>query len=188
MNGKYSAKVRVSLAVALAPMGLALVGLALTGWLIPLSVTADFDNLGQQLRVQQQKSRFRLKLEQVQESARQRAATVGTASTASIERAGPSTPVGLGGWTTSPRLHLSTVTEPVQRDTDPKSARRLRARQAYERDQRRILDHRQQRHALIAGSRTRGPAVLDSYAEKRRNLVRYRSQNQRLSLRRKLRR
>lgn len=174
MNGKYPAKVRVGMVGAV----------ALAGWLIPLAVTADFGDLGQQLRIQQQKSRFQLMLEQVRESARQRAAPVDTAS---VEHAGPSTPVDLGDWTESLRLDAISLTDPTPRLTNPDSTRRLRSAQAYERDQRRILDHRQQRHALIAGSRTRGPAGIDSYATKRRNLVRYKSQNQRLTLQRKLR-
>jgi hypothetical protein len=180
MNGKFPAKMRTSLAAALVPMAL-----ALTGWLIPLPASADFGDLSQPLRVQQQKSRFQLMLEQVQESARQRAAAMGTTS---VERTSRSTPVGLGDWTASLRLDPTTVTGPVPRRIDPEAQRRLRAEQAYERDQRRILDHRQKRHALVVGSRSRGPAGLDIYAEKRRNLVRYRSQNQRLTLQRKLRR
>lgn len=177
MNGKYPAKTRAGLAVV------SLAGLTMTGWLAAASVSADFDDLSQQLRIQQHKSRFQLMLEQVQESARQRATT----RTPSVERAGPSAPVGLGDWTESLRLDSATVSEPVPLGIAAKSKRRLRARQSYERKQRHILDQRQRRDALIAGSRTRGPAGTDNFSAKRRNLVRYRTENQRLTLQRKLR-
>jgi hypothetical protein len=124
-------------------------------------------------------------LEQVQEGVRQRAAA---SHTPSVGQSHSSKPVDLGDWTQSTRLAPIAVTEPPPRALDPESIRRLRTQQAHERDQRRILDHRQQRHALIAGSRSRGPAGLDNFSAKRRQLTRYRSQNQRLTLQRKLRR
>lgn len=175
MNGKYPAKVCIVPAAAA----------VLAAWLIPLSATADFDDLDQQLRVQQQKSRFRLMLEQVQESARQRAAT----RTASGEGTGSSAsaPVALGDWTKTGRLTPMTTTDLVPPEREAAAQRRLQAAQAYERDQRAILDQRQRRDALVRGPRTLGSAG-DGYAAKRRNLVRYRTQSKRLSLQRKLRR
>jgi hypothetical protein len=175
MNGKYPAKIRIGLMAAV----------ALTASMVPPVVTADFDELGQQLRIQQHKSRFQLMLEQVQESARQRS----TAShTAPSERGRPSISFDVGDWTESLRLDTVTVTDPLPGSKDAESARRLRADQAYERAQGRILDHRQQRDALVAGPRTSGRAVDDAYAAKRSNLTRYRTQNHRLTLQRKLRR
>jgi hypothetical protein len=175
MNGNYPAKIRIGLMAAV----------ALTASMVPPVVNADFDELGQQLRIQQHKSRFQLMLEQVQESARQRA----TAShTAASERGRPSTSVDVGDWTESLRLNTVAVTDPLPGSEDAESARRLRAGQAYDRAQRRILDHRQQRDALIAGPRSHAPAVNDAYAAKRSNLTRYKTQNHRLTLQRKLRR
>ena len=179
MNGKYPAKTRLHLAA------LATVGLVFAGSLIPRGATADFGHLSQQQRIQQHKSRFQLMLEQVQESARQRAAAARTTSATPVD---PSMPVGLGDWTESMRLDPVTVTDPVTRDLESESTRRLRAKQAHDRDQRRILDHRQQRRALIAGPRTAGPSGAASFAAKRREVVRFQSQTQRLSLQRKLRR
>ncbi len=175
MNGKYRAKPGPRLAAAL----------SLTVWLIPLSVTADDGNLTQQLHTQQQQSRFQLMLEQVAESARQRAAA---AQSTPATRAGPATPIDLGDWAESLRLEPVGVTGPVLPGTETETARRLQARQAYERDQQRILDHHQQRRALIAGARTSNPVGAGSFGTKRRELVRYNTQNQRQSLQRKLRR
>ena len=172
MNGKYRAKHRTRLAGAL----------ALTAWLIPLSVSADDGNLTQQLHIHQAKSRFQLMPEQVQESARRRAAAARTVAAA---RAGPVTPTHLGDWTQSARLAPVTVTDRVSPEIAAETTRRFRARQAYERDQQRILDYRQQRRALIAGLRTGGSA---GFGAKRRELVRYNAQSQRQSLQRKLRR
>ena len=170
MNGKCPAKTRAGLAAAV----------CLSAWLVPAWVSADFDDLNQTLRIEQHKSRFQLLLEQVQESARQRAAT----RSASVDRAGSADPVGLGDWTESLRLDSVAVTKSVPLGLDAKPERRLRAKHAYERRQRHILDQRQRRDALVAGARARGPA--DGYAAKRRGLVRYRSQNARLNLQRKL--
>jgi hypothetical protein len=174
MNGKYRAMHRARLAGAL----------ALTGCLIPLSVSADDGNLTQQLLVQQRMSRFQLMLEQVQASVRRRAAA---RQRAPATPAGPSTPTDLGDWTESVRLRPVTVTDRVALAVAPETLRRLRAEQVYERDQQRILDHRQQRRALIIGARTGGPLGVD-FATKRRELVRYSVQSQQQSLQRKLRR
>jgi hypothetical protein len=175
MNGKYRAKLHTRLAAAL----------SLTAWLIPLSVTADDGNLTQQLHIQQQKSRFQLMLEQVAKSARQRAAA---AQSTPASRAGPAASIDLGDWAESLRLEPVGVTGLVLPGTEKESARRLQARQGYERDQQRVLYHRQQRRALIAGARTSNPVGAGSVGTKRRELVRYNAQNQRQSLQRKLRR
>ena len=156
---------------------------SLTAWLIPLSVTADDGNLTQQLHTQQQRSRFQLMLEQVADGARRRAAAQSAATT----HAGPAAPIDFGDWTESARLVPITVTDPVSLTSKAESARRFRARQAHDRDQQRILHHRQQRRALIAGARS-GPLGIDSFGAKRRELVRYHAQNQGQSLQRKLRR
>jgi hypothetical protein len=173
MNGKYRAKPRTRLAAAL----------SLTAWLIPVSVTADDGNLTQQLHTQQQQSRFQLMLEQVAKSARRRAAA---APSAPASHADPATRIDLGDWAESLRLPPVSVTDPAPPDSQ--AARRFQARQARDRDQQRILHHRQQRRALIAGARTVGPLAIDRFAAKRRQLVRYKAQNQRQSLQRKLRR
>jgi hypothetical protein len=175
MNAKYRAKHRIQRAAAL----------LVTVCLVPAQVTADDGNLAQQLRSQQHKSRFQLMLEQVQERARQRAARGHVATRADADT---STPAALGDWSQSVRLDPITVTGPGSRKFKPDQAFRLPARQAYERDQRRILDHRQQRRALITGLRTGGPVALNSFQAKRRELARFNTQNQRQILQRKLRR
>ena len=167
MNGKYRAKDRRRLADAV----------VFAVWLIPQFATAEDGNLNQQLRIQQHKSHFQLMLEQVQRRARQRA-EAGRAAAASY----PASRAGLGDWTQSPRLDPVVVATPATPHTGPDSTAELAARQAQERDQRRILDHRQQRRALIAGA-----ARTNSYPVKRRELVRFNAQNQRQSLQRKLR-
>lgn len=174
MNTKYRAKDRGRLVGALVVAAL----------LVPVSVPADDGNLAQQLRVQQQKSRFQLMLEQVQQRARQRAAA-GQAA-APRPSSSPSS-VGLektlGNWTESVRLRPISPASPLQ--AAPDSTRKLAAGQAYERDQRRILDYRQQRRALIAGARR---SSSNSFQAERGELVRFKVQNQRLTLQRKLRR
>ena len=175
MNAKYRAKQRVQLATVL----------LVTVWLVPAQVTADDGNLAQQLRIQQHKSRFQLMLEQVQERARQRAAHGHVATRADVDT---STPAALGDWSQSVRLDPVSVTGPGLRKFNPDQAFRLQARQAYERDQRRILDHRQQRRALISGLRSGGSTGLNSFQAKRRELARFHTQNQRQILQRKLRR
>ncbi len=157
---------------------------ALTGCLIPLSAAADDGNLTQQLRFQQNASRFQLMLEQVRESARRRGAVRQTDPAA---RAGASTPANLGDWTESARLHPNTVSDPVALSIAPTTLRRLRAEQAFERDQQRMLGYRQQRRALIIRARTGAPLGVD-FGTKRRELVRYKVQGQQQSLQRKLRR
>jgi len=167
MNAKYRAKDRRRLAGVV----------VFAAWLIPQFATAEDGNLTQQLRIQQHKSGFQLMLEQVQRRARQRT-EAGRAAAPSY----PASPAGLGDWTQSPRLDPIAVATPVTPRTSPDSRLGLAARQAHERDQRRILDHRQQRRALIAGA-----VRTNSYPIKRRELVRSNVQNQRQSLQRKLR-
>jgi hypothetical protein len=163
----------------------ALMAITLTSGALPGSALADFDGLNQQLRMEQQKSRFQLMLEQVQESARRRARQAQTAAAAS---ASAPTPVDLGGGTESVRLDAVTLSEPPPQ-TDAAWTRPLEVEQARERDQRGILDQQQQRRGLIAGPRARTySGDLGGYASKRRELVRFGTQNQRLSLQRKLRR
>ena len=180
MNGKYPAKTRARPAAA---VGLA--GLALAVWLAPATVSADFDDLNQGLRIEQQKSRFQLMLEQVQESARQRA---GARRSASTERGEAPAPVDLGDWTESVRLDSRSTTVPAAfLGSAKRTEKRLRARHAYEDRQRRILDERQRRDALVVNARSRGSAI-DGFSSKHRSRVRYRIENQRLNLQRKLRR
>ena len=175
MNAKYRAKQRVQLVAVL----------LVTVWLVPAQVTADDGNLAQQLRIQQHKSRFQLMLEQVRKRARQRAAHGHVATRADADT---STPAALGDWSQSVRLDPVGVTGSGSRKIDPDQTRRLKTRQAYERDQRRILDHRQQRRALISGLRSGGSTGLKSFQAKRRELARFNTQNQRQILQRKLRR
>ena len=170
MNAKYRAKDRGRLVGAL----------AIAALLLTVSVAADDGNLAQQLRVQQQKSRFQLMLEQVQQRARQRA--VAGQAAAPRQSSSPS-PVALGDWTESVRLRTISPGAPMQAAYDSKTE--LAVQQAYERDQRRILDYGQRRRALIAGART---SRSNSFQAKRAELVRFKIQNQRQSLQRKLRR
>lgn len=183
MNAKSRAKCRL-------PAGILL---AAAACLVPPGAGADDGHLTQQVRTEQHKSNFQLMLEQVQESSRRRAAAAQRG--AEPRRGGRSTAASpamdLGDSTQSVRLDPGSVTGRVPGDLEPESARRLRARQAYDRDQRRILDNRQRRGALIARSRNVGPAGSagsGSFAAKRREMVRFKSQNQRLSVQRKLRR
>jgi hypothetical protein len=180
MNAKWRAKRRFRVRVLL----------AVTASLLPFATAADYGNLAQQVRTEQHKSNFQLMLEQVRESSRQRAAAA--PSGAQTPGGGRSTSTGrgadLGDSTQSLRLDPGSVTGPVPGDLEPASARRLRAKQAYDRDQRRILDDRQRRSALIARSRNVGPTGSDSFAAKRREMVRVKTQNRRLSVQRKLRR
>ncbi len=177
MNAKYRAKDRGRRAGALVFAAL----------LVPGYVAADDGNLAQQLRVQQQRSRFQLMLEQVQQRARRRAVT---GQAADPGHSGSPSPVGLektfGDWTESVRLQPISPGGPVQ--AAPDRAADLAVHQAFERDQRRILDHRQQRRALIAGARSGSTVRSDSFQAKRGELVRFSAQNQRQSLQRKLRR
>jgi len=174
MNAKYRAKDRGRLVGAL----------VIAALLVPAFVAADDGNLAQQLRVQQQKSRFQLMLEQVQQRARRRA--VAGQAAAPGQPISPST-VGLertvGDWTES--LRLKPISPGATGQAGRDSTTDLAAQQAYERDQRRILDYRQQRSALVAGART---PRSKSFQAKRGELVRFNAQNQRLSLQRKLRR
>ena len=187
MNRKSRAKRRLSAGILLAAAACP----------VPPGAGADDGNLTQRVRIEQHKSNFQLMLEQVRESSRQRAAAAqrgaepprGARSTATD--LGTDLATDLGDSTQSVRLDPGSVTGPVPGDREPESARRLRAKQAYDRDQRRILDNRQRRSALIARSRNVGPvgsAASGSFAAKRREMVRFKSQNQRLSVQRKLRR
>jgi len=174
MNGKITAIHRIRLSAAL----------ALTMALISINVAADFGNLEQALAVQQNKSSFQLMLEQVQARARQRASAApasAAATTPSVEK------IPLGDETETVRLTPLPVVAPDVFEIEPSSLQRLRAEQAYERDQRRILDYRQQTRALTRDLRKAGPVGTDRYATRRSELVRFDTQNKRLSVQRKLR-
>jgi hypothetical protein len=175
MNAKYRAKHCRRLAGVL----------ALTASLTPLWAGADDGNLDQQLRIQQHKSRFQLMLEQVQESARRRA---GPERATPLTHASAPNSTDLGDWTDSVRLHPVSLSDPLTSGIDSDSASRFRAQQAYDRDQQRILDHRQRQRALIGRTRTGGALGVDRFSTKRGELVRYKVQNRRQSLQRKLRR
>lgn len=184
MNAKIPAKRR--------PRGVR--ALVLCACLLGSGVAADDGNLGQQLRTEQQRSAFRLMLEQVQESARRRAAEGraaggadrGESARSSGLRDAPAS--DLGDAHQSVRIPTEAVADPAGLAGRQESARRLRARQARESDQRRILDQQQRRSALVAGARTRGLDTPGAYGERRRQMERFKSQNRRLSVRRKLRR
>ena len=158
--------------------------LVIAAWLVPQQVTADDGNLTQQLQVQQHRSRFQLMLEQVEQSARQRAVAAQTRTPS--YRGSP--PPALGAWSDSVRLNPVAVAAPSAAHTGPGDTAGLAARQAYERGQRQILDYRQQRSALLAGTRATESNRADSFQVKRRELVRFKVQNQQQSLQRKLRR
>lgn len=147
-----------------------------------MGASADDGNLYQELRIQQQKSSFQLKLEQVQVQARQRAASAQTARPAQTERAAP---LDIGDPDQSMRLAPLAVTEPLPPRIVVDDAAGIQARESYERDQQRILDYRQQRRALIAGPRVDADG---RYAARRSELVRFNTQDQRQTLQRKLRR
>lgn len=153
--------------------------LALVLGFAPVWASADDGNLSQPLRIQQQKSRFQLMLEQVQESARRRAAQAPTA------RVGAPDSPAINARTESVRLDPVSVTDSSTTGFDSDSDGRLRKQQAFERDQQRILNHRQRRRALIGAGRHPG---ANSFAAKRGELARYNAQNQQQSLQRRLRR
>lgn len=176
MNAKSPAKSRPARVHAL----------ALGVCMLVSGATADDGNLQQQLRTEQQGSAFRLMLEQVEESARRRAAEGRAAGAA--DRGEPPRAADPGDAHQSLRLPTEAVADPAGLAPEPESARRLRARQARERDRRRILDEQQRRSALVAGTRTRGLDAAGAYAERRRQMDRFKSQNRRLSVQRKLRR
>jgi hypothetical protein len=180
MNAKFRAKHPLGpvivLATALAPV------LVLTASLAPVRVLADDAGLAQQLRVQQQKSSFQLMLEQIEQRARRRAEGHETPAFP----APASTPIDLGVATESMRLNSISVSDPPSLQIDQEDTAQLRAEQAYDRDQQRILDYRQQRRALI-GPRSGSAIGVDSFATNRNELVRFSTQSQKQSLQRKLR-
>jgi hypothetical protein len=154
---------------------------ALAVWLIPVGAFADDGNLDQQLRMQQQENRFQLKLEQVREQARRRAAA---AQSVRAQRPEAASPMDMGEPDQSMRLATITVSAPASPSIDAQDAARIQTQQDHERDQQRILDQRQQQRALIAGDRL---GAEDRYAAKRGELVRFKTQSRRQSLQRKLR-
>lgn len=179
MNVKSRAKrgpTPVGPLVVLAGTAMALAGAA-TG--------ADDGNLGQQLRMEQAKSAFQLMLEEVRESARLRAMEERGRAEA---RRDTSAPLESGDSSESVRLDVQRVTEPGFQDPEPAPARRLRADQAYERDQLRILAERQRRSALVSGGLRTGPAGTDGFADRRARMTRFKTQDRRLAVQRKLRR
>ena len=172
MNAKYRAKHPLRWAAVL----------ALTASLAPLWAAAEDGGLTQQLRVQQHKSRFQLMLEQVQEQARRRAALQSNAPAG----AGPESPaMDFGDATESVRVTPVSVVDTSDLSIDQENAAEFNARQAYERDQQRILDQRQRRRALIAEPRT--GSVIGSFSAERNELVRFNTQDQMQRLQRKLR-
>ena len=145
---------------------------------------ADDGNLTQQVQIEQSKSAFQLKLEQIEAGARQRAA-------ASRAAAPQPAAVDLGGSDESMRLE---PVDPVGPDLGPdlgmdtqESALRLQAEQAYERDQQFILEQRQQREALRLDSPVLRSSPAGGYARERSDRVRIQSQNKQQAVQRKLR-
>ena len=170
MNAKFRAKQPIRLTATL----------ILAALIVCPRAHADDGNLTQQLQTQQDKSSFQLKLQQIEEQARRRAAAGQGASSPP-----PSAPsADMGDANESVRLNPVGVDNPSTTDVDPQNSQEFRARQAYERDQQRILDNRQQRSALLEDSR---PGGADDYADRRENLNRFKSQNRQQALQRKLR-
>lgn len=177
MNAKKSAKAaraptaaRVILAAAVLPLCAAL---------------ADDGNLTQQVRIEQSKSEFQLQLEQIAARARQRAA----AAAAEDSGARPAR-VDLGDSGDSLRLEPIGPIGPIQGappDEALDAARRLELEQAYDRDQRWILDQRQRRAALRADSPGPGSGGIGSYARARQDRVRFQTENRQQAVQRKLR-
>ena len=163
-KGPLAASVLVALAVVVARAG------------------ADDGNLTQRARIEQNKSAFELKLEQIEESARQRAAAERRESAAQ----GPA-PVDLGSSGESLRLTPIDPTQYPPPSTLSESEGRLEAEQSYDRRQREILDQRQQRRALRSESPVVRSSPIDSYARDRGEQVRFRSENRQQTLQRKLR-
>jgi hypothetical protein len=173
MNAKFRAKHPIRLALTLSVAML----------LACVDANADDGNLTQQLEIQQQKSQFQLKLQQVQEQARQRAAAGQGASAGTSA----SPPANIDDATDSARLNPISVGDTPSIDVDPQRTQEFQAEQAYERDQQRILENRQQRSALLEGSRPDGPGGADDFANRRENLNRFKSQDRQQALQRKLR-
>ena len=168
MNGKNPAKGLLAAAAVLA--------------MAAASTGADDGNLTQRVRIEQSKSAFQLKLEQIEERARQRAASQRGESAARSPAA-----VDLGDSGESLRLTPIDPTEFPREMTPPQSAERLESEQAYDRRQLEILDQRQQRRALRIESPAQRSSPIGAYARERSEQVRFRSQNQQQSLQRKLR-
>lgn len=175
MNGKFRAKPGRCRPVAIG---------AVLAILLP-GVRADDGNLTQQLQREQNKSSFQLMLEQVRERMRRRA----EAGAGPAPREASVAPRDLGDANESVRLEPEPVTIPDDPWLDDAEMRRLDAEQAYERDQKRILDERQRRRAVGQRSLTSGPGLsAEAYGIKRREMVRANSQTRQLDLQRKLRR
>lgn len=157
---------------------------SLAALLASMAAHGDDGYLPQQLRTQQQKSRFQLMLQQVQESARRRAASRQSVSEPPADK---SPAAEIGNSSESMRLDPVSVADPPSLNMDPEGAQEFQSRQAYDRDQQRILEYRQQRRALIVESGPDGPLGANSYAQSRNELVRSNKQNQQQTLQRKLR-
>ena len=144
---------------------------------------ADDGNLTQQVRIEQSKSQFQLQLEQIAARARQRAA----AAAAAEDSSGRPARVDLGDSGDSLRLEPVGPIDGAPPDEALDTARRLELEQAYDRDQRWILDQRQRRAALRADSP--GPRFdgIGSYARERQDRVRFQTENRQQAVQRKLR-
>ncbi|MDX1434686.1 MAG: hypothetical protein R3286_19750 [Gammaproteobacteria bacterium] len=142
---------------------------------------ADDGNLTQRVHIEQSKSAFELKLEQIEESTRQRAAEQRREGAAR-----PLEPVDLGDADESLRL---TPIDPIESPPASlsESAAGLETEQAYDRRQREILDQRQQRRALRIDSPVVRSNAIGSYARERSDSVRFRSESRQQTLQRKLR-
>jgi hypothetical protein len=174
MNAKYRAK----------NPKLGAGALALLAWLASSYAAADDGYLTQPLQIQQHKSAFQLKLEQVEQQARRRAAA-GHAARSAQTNAAAST--DLGSPDQSMRLTPLAVADSMTSSIGPDDAERINGQQTFERHQQRILSQRQQRRALVGGPDTVGLGGDSRYAAKRSQLQRFSVQDQRLTLQRKLR-
>jgi len=158
--------------------------LAVAVLLASAGAAGDDGNLTQQVRIEQSRSAFELELEQIEARARARS------DAASTGVQWQPTPVDLGDSADS--LRLAPI-EPDGPDGNAlsmgvsESARRLQAEQAHDRNQRFILDQRQQRRALRAQSPVERSNTIGSYARNRGERVRFQSQNKQQSFQRKLR-
>ena len=179
MNGKKPAKAVRASTTARAP----LVSLAtLAAVMATGAALADDGNLTQQVRIEQSKSQFQLQLEQIEARARQRAA----AAAAGNPGARPAR-VDLGDSGDSLRLEPIDVGDPALPTQSLDSARELELKQAYDRDERWILDQRQRRDALRADSPVIRSNGIGAYARERQDRVRYQTENRQQAVQRKLR-